>query len=81
MSKHKLFFDTLAYSFNKGSWDGLVRLVSSELDKQRVKGEKRAEERITKLLEGLDLSVFGRIVYSDNRDELIALIKGEGENK
>lgn len=42
-------------------------------------GEQMAEERIIKMLEGLDLSVFGRIVYSENRDELIALIKGESQ--
>ena len=37
------------------------------------------EERIIKLLEELDIKVFGRLVYNDSRDELIALIKGENK--
>jgi hypothetical protein len=42
-------------------------------------GAEAEQEKIIKLLESIDLSVFGRIVYSENRDEIIALFKGENK--
>ena len=58
------------------AWLNRVRTWYPEKTNIWMEGYETAETRIIDLLKELDIKVFGRLVYNDSREELIALIKG-----